>query len=124
MSQTRRRRFIKLSQSQLDFIRNYLAQEAHRGIINQKFIDWYRNEHKGREKWGTRKYSVMGSHPHGSNPYCNLCNEKFLIDDEAYRFYVGGHQLFYHINCFDNAREKMQLSIIYQDRAARKRLEI
>ena len=106
-------------------IKRYLAEEAHWGIIDQAFIDWYKNKHKGREKWGSRRYSAIGGyHPHGSNPFCNLCNEKFLIGDEAYRFYVGGHQLFYHLDCFDNAREKMQLSIIYQDRAARKRLEI
>lgn len=113
-----------ITQEHRDLITTYLAKEAYRGIINEKFISWYKKEHRGREKWGTRKYSAMGTHPHGSNPFCNLCNEKFLIGDETYRFYVGGHQLFYHVNCFDNAREKMQLSVIYQDRAARKRLEI
>lgn len=102
-------------------IRQYLAEEAETGTMTQEYIDWYKKEHKGREKWGKVSYSKTGSHPFGSSPFCKLCWKKFEIGDFVYKFYVGGHEICYHINCFDDAQESMQRNIIYQDRAARRR---
>jgi len=113
----------RITQSQRDFIRNYLAEEAHKGIISQELIDDYREAHKDRLRWGRGKLSIRDIHPHGNNPFCNICNIKIQPGDYVYYFHVRAI-LIYHVDCFDDdTGEKKQLSICYQDRAYRKRLE-
>lgn len=104
----------------------YLAKEAHRGIIIQEFIDWYKERHKTR---GASRYTrriYFTEHRHGSNPFCNICDQVLAIGDDCYLFYVGGGgrggQLPYHVSCFKDARESKQKNIIYQDRAWHKRI--
>ena len=105
-------------------IEYYLAINAQRYVVTQELLDWYKDAHRGREKWGIEvKYTKQGIHPHGSNLFCDTCDENMEIDEEVYIFFVGRSQLFYHVGCFENESESKQRNILYQDRARRKKFK-
>ena len=107
-------------QQQIDLVRDYLANEAERGILTQARIDLYQLHHAGRKNWSRPglQYSKRGPHPHGANPFCNVCNEKFSAGEEVFCFRVGSI-IFYHIDCFENTTDSKRLRVIYRDRAYR-----
>ena len=115
--------YRRISQEQIDLISDYLANNAERGALSKETIELYRITHAGRENWSRPglQYSKRGVHPHGSNPFCNICEEEYSAGEEVFCFYVRSQRIFYHIDCFDSAGKRKKLSIIYQDRAYRKK---
>lgn len=117
----------RITQKQIDFIKHYLSEEANRGTVGHEFIDRYKEKHKSR---GTPRYTrriYLTEHRHGSDPFCNVCDQVLIVGDDIFLFYIGGGwggQIPYHVSCFRDAKESKQLNIIYQDRAVRRKLGI
>ena len=108
-----------ITQKQRDLITDYLANSAERLLLPPELIEVYREGHKNRLKWGTGPWSANDP-IHKNNPFCNICDVEFEPMDDVYIFQVRA-TLFYHVECFNDTRWRKQLSIIYQDRAYRKR---
>ncbi len=108
-----------ITQKQRDLITDYLANHAEKIPLYPELIQAYRKSHKNRLKWGKRKWSVNDP-KHKNNPFCNICDVDFNPYEIVYIFYVRA-LLIYHVECFYETGWRKQLSVIYQDRAYRKK---
>lgn len=113
-------------------IQKYLREEAVCGPATRDFIDTYRFVHqsRGKNRYQTQRRYRGTYYPHGSEPYCKLCNEVVVVGDIIYLFYVGGHFKQhvspYHKECVhDHLADWLQVrrikSIVSQDRGNRSR---
>lgn len=115
-----------VSQVQKTEITRYLREDAHKFTMIREDIDRYRDRFKHRDGTDFRIISKGGKrarvpNPHGSNPYCKFCDEKFKVGEEVYTLIVGSHIVWYHKNCFDNTRWTTRRAIVNTDRAQRAR---
>ena len=109
------RRFIKRQfpqPTEIEFF-TYLEKEAYQFIINEKYIERFKNRHYGRRFNG----------PHYNYPFCKICGKRFKVGERAFLFIVGnGWKVPYHINCVkEEGYSSRMMNIIFQDRAKRKK---
>jgi hypothetical protein len=109
-----------------DEIVEYLRNRAERRIMTLDWNQWYNNLHSEREREGLDERGMVVSppHRHGSDPFCEICDEKIRISEEFYIFFVGGRTARtvtpYHVKCVDrNSDTPGVRTIVQQDKAFR-----
>ena len=97
-----------------DEIQKYLKDRAQKTTVNEEWIQWFKLQHSGRERY---------PHRHGNDPYCGICDKNIEPNEEVYLFYVGGglrrNLKPYHVDCVDNHINFKVKAIVEQDRAFR-----
>ena len=109
-------------------IEQYLRDEAIKLIVTQDDINRRREKNKHRDRLGYRIASSAGGrkkiripNPHGSYPYCRLCDKRFEIGESVYSLIGGNYISWFHVKCAHRMAWTWKRAMTRTDRSRRKK---